>query len=104
MGRYSNDGFLTALDKQFNRVRTQGSLFVTLKRYVPKAFKSGRANPEGSEPLCLIRAKLGNHSISTVVPQKDVVKFQAAFSTILKGNMDGLKKPEKKKAKEGKTK
>eukprot|EP00960_Hanusia_phi_P066552 766421-Hanusia_phi.AAC.11 len=60
MGRYSNDGFLTALDKQFNRVRTQGSLFVTLKR--------------------------------------------SAFSTILKGNMDGLKKPEKKKAKEGKTK
>ena len=66
MGRYSNDGFLTALDKQFNRARTQGSLFISLKRCemmfwylfgliletdVPKAFKSGRENPEGSEPL-----------------------------------------------------
>ena len=35
---------------------------------------------------------------------QDVAKFQSAFSTILKGNMDGLKKPEKKKVKEVKNK
>mmetsp|Transcript_35446 Transcript_35446/g.83417 ORF Transcript_35446/g.83417 Transcript_35446/m.83417 type:complete len:110 (+) Transcript_35446:149-478(+) len=95
MGRLSQDGFLTALDKFFVKVRTAGSLFVTMKRYVPKPSKSGKPNPEGSEPLCLIRAKIGNNAISTVVPLKDVAKFQDAYGTILKGNMDGLKKPEK---------
>ena len=75
--RLSNDGFLTALDKQFNKVRASGSLYINFKRYCPKPSKSGKPNPEGSDPLCLIRAKLGNHSISTVVPQKDVPRFQS---------------------------
>mmetsp|Transcript_42309 Transcript_42309/g.84792 ORF Transcript_42309/g.84792 Transcript_42309/m.84792 type:complete len:110 (-) Transcript_42309:127-456(-) len=95
MGRLSQDGFLTALDKCFVKVRSNGSLFVTMKRYVPKPSKAGKPNPEGSDPLCLIRAKIGNSAISTVIPMKDVPKFQAAYGTILKGNMDGLKKPEK---------
>mmetsp|Transcript_64369 Transcript_64369/g.134324 ORF Transcript_64369/g.134324 Transcript_64369/m.134324 type:complete len:111 (-) Transcript_64369:76-408(-) len=99
MGRVSQDGFLTALDKCFVKVRTNGSLFVTMKRYVPKPSKKGTPNPEGSEPLCLIRAKIGNTAVSTVVPLKDVPKFQEAYGTILKGNMDGLKKPEKEKRK-----
>jgi hypothetical protein len=97
MGRLSNDGFLTALDKQFNKVRQNGSLYINFKRYCPKPSKKGKPNPEGSDPLCLIRAKLGNNSISTTVPQKDVPRFQTAFGTILKGNMDALKKPEKEK-------
>jgi signal recognition particle subunit SRP14 len=97
MGRFSNDGFLTALDKQFNKVRVKGSLYITFKRYCPKPTKKGKPNPEGSDPLCLIRAKLGSNCISTVVPQKDVPRFQSAFGTILKGNMDALKKPEKEK-------
>lgn len=97
MGRLSNDGFLTALDKQFNKVRANGSLYINFKRYCPKPSKKGKPNPEGSDPLCLIRAKLGSNCISTVVPQKDVPRFQSAFGTILKGNMDALKKPEKEK-------
>ena len=97
MGRLSNDGFLTALDKQFNKVRASGSLYINFKRYCPKPSKKGKPNPEGTDPLCLIRAKLGNNCISTVVPQKDVPRFQSAFGTILKGNMDALKKPEKEK-------
>jgi hypothetical protein len=134
MGRLSNDGFLTALDKQFNKVRATGSLFITFKRYCPTPSKKGKPNPEGADPLCLIRAKLGSNCISTVVPQRDVPRFQvdaspakspagaccvpsdppfiilfansqpgalhppqSAFATILKGNMDALRKPEKEK-------
>eukprot|EP00961_Rhodomonas_salina_P175306 2364357-Rhodomonas_salina.2 len=34
-------------------------------------------------------------SLSASFPTQDVAKFQDAYGTILKGNMDGLKKPEK---------
>mmetsp|Transcript_10175 Transcript_10175/g.15908 ORF Transcript_10175/g.15908 Transcript_10175/m.15908 type:complete len:108 (-) Transcript_10175:315-638(-) len=99
MGRLTHDGFLIELDKNFSRVRNSGSLFITIKRYEPKPRKGGKPNPEGNEPLCLIRAKLGSNAISTVVAQKDVAKFHTSFEAIMKGNMDGLKKPEKEKKK-----
>jgi len=95
MPRLSQSSFLTALDKHFSKVRTGGSLFITFKRYVPKPSKKGKENPEGSAPLCLIRAKLGNTAVSTVVPQKDAPKMQAALGTIMRGNMDALKATEK---------
>jgi hypothetical protein len=48
------------------------------------------------------RAKLGNKGISTLVAQKDVARFQSALGTMMKGNMDALKKPEKEKKKKEK--
>lgn len=55
--------------------------------------------PEVSEHLCLIRAKLRSRKIATVIHQKDVNKFQVAYSSLLKGNLDGLKKLKKPKTK-----
>lgn len=51
------------------------------------------------EYKCLVRATDGRKKkISTVVSGKELVKFQDSFDTILKANMDNLKKRERKKA------
>uniref|UniRef100_A0A8B7VHJ4 Signal recognition particle 14 kDa protein n=1 Tax=Castor canadensis TaxID=51338 RepID=A0A8B7VHJ4_CASCN len=71
-----------------------------LKKY------DGRTKPiprkgsvEGLEPAenkCLLRATDGKKKISTVVSSKEVNKFQMAYSNLLRANMDGLKKRDKK--------
>merc|ERR1711872_1121011 len=50
-----------------------------------------------NEYKCLLRAQLSSKKISTVVSSKDVNKFVLAYNSLLKGNMDGLKKREKSK-------
>lgn len=50
------------------------------------------------------RAKLGSKAISTLVAQKDVARFQSSLGTMMKGNMDALKRPEKEKKKKDKEK
>ncbi|KAJ8309045.1 hypothetical protein KUTeg_013919 [Tegillarca granosa] len=41
---------------------------------------------------------------SGIVDHKDVNRFQMAYSNLLKGNMDGLKKKDKKATTKGKSK
>lgn len=55
--------------------------------------------PEPQEHMCLIRAKSRTKKIATVVHQKDINKYQVAYSNLLKGNLDGLKKLKKPKTK-----
>nr|CAH7742251.1 unnamed protein product [Callosobruchus chinensis] len=49
--------------------------------------------------MCLVRAKFRSKTIATIIHQKDVNKFQVAYSSLLKGNLDGLKKLKKPKTK-----
>ncbi|XP_054714303.1 signal recognition particle 14 kDa protein-like [Uloborus diversus] len=99
-----NEAFLSELTRLFQKSRNSGSLYITMKRYDgrnrPKPNLSRPTSvplPAVSEYKCLIRAHVGNKKISTVVNAKDVNKFQLAYSNLLKGNMDGLKKKDKKK-------
>uniref|UniRef100_A0A9L0T5J2 Signal recognition particle 14 kDa protein n=1 Tax=Equus caballus TaxID=9796 RepID=A0A9L0T5J2_HORSE len=58
-----------------------------------------KGSVEGFEPSdnkCLLRATDGKKKISTVVSSKEVNKFQMAYSNLLRANMDGLKKRDKK--------
>lgn len=55
--------------------------------------------PVPQEHMCLVRAISRSKKLSTVVHQKDINKFQVAYSSLLKGNLDGLKKLKKPKAK-----
>lgn len=58
-----------------------------------------KSTVEGLEPAenkCLLRATDGKRKISTVVSSKEVNKFQMAYSNLLRANMDGLKKRDKK--------
>ncbi|KAM7159047.1 signal recognition particle 14 kDa protein isoform 1-T1 [Molossus nigricans] len=121
-----SEQFLTELTRLFQKCRLSGSVFITLKKY------DGRTKPiprkgsvEGFEPSdnkCLLRATDGKKKISTVVEveygkardsldsesmqvsSKEVNKFQMAYSNLLRANMDGLKKRDKKsKSKKSKT-
>ncbi|KAH7972229.1 hypothetical protein HPB52_009764 [Rhipicephalus sanguineus] len=58
------------------------------------------ANPiqPPAEYKCLLRAHAGPNKISTVINAKDVNRFQLAYANLLKGNIDGLKKKDKKKS------
>lgn len=98
-----NDVFLSELTKLFQKARLEGSVTMTFKRYGghnrPKPREGNPPLPEPSEHMCLIRAKLRSKKIATVIHQKDVNKFQVAYSSLLKGNIDGLKKIKKPKTK-----
>ncbi|NXR98972.1 SRP14 protein, partial [Oxylabes madagascariensis] len=101
--------FLTELTRLFQKCRTSGSVFITLKKY------DGRTKPvprkghvESFEPAdnkCLLRATDGKKKISTVVSDNFQVRkiSGSAYSNLLRANMDGLKKKDKKsKAKKSK--
>lgn len=108
-----NDNFLSELTRMFARGREKGSIVLTMKKYdgrdKPKPRKAKTSRPGGaaassssesvSEYKCLLRAQLSSKKISTVVSSKDVNKFVLAYNSLLKGNMDGLKKREKSKDK-----
>ncbi|NXU90646.1 SRP14 protein, partial [Xiphorhynchus elegans] len=98
--------FLTELTRLFQKCRTSGSVFITLKKY------DGRTKPvprkghvESFEPAdnkCLLRATDGKKKISTVVSDNFELG-RLAYSNLLRANMDGLKKKDKKsKAKKSK--
>ncbi|KAK9409686.1 signal recognition particle 14 kDa protein [Crotalus adamanteus] len=95
-----SEQFLTELTRLFQKCRTTGSVYITLKKY------DGRTRPiprkghlESFEPVdnkCLLRATDGKKKISTVVSSREVNKFQMAYSNLIRANMDGLKKKDKK--------
>uniref|UniRef100_A0A8B9GPK4 Signal recognition particle 14 kDa protein n=1 Tax=Astyanax mexicanus TaxID=7994 RepID=A0A8B9GPK4_ASTMX len=92
--------FLTELTRLFQKCRTSGSVVITLKKYDGRTKPVPRkGHPETFEPVdnkCLIRASEGKKKISTVVSTKEVIKFQMAYSNLLRAHMDGLKKKDKK--------
>ncbi|XP_012372919.1 signal recognition particle 14 kDa protein-like [Octodon degus] len=100
--------FLTELTRLFQKCRVPDSVFITLKKYdgqtraIPK-----KGSVEGCEPAdnnCVLRAKDGKKKISTVGSSTEASKFQMAYSNLLRANMDGLKKRDKKnKSKKART-
>ncbi|XP_037994024.1 signal recognition particle 14 kDa protein [Motacilla alba alba] len=102
-----SEQFLTELTRLFQKCRTSGSVFITLKKYdgrtKPVPRKGHAESFEPADNKCLLRATDGKKKISTVVSSKEVNKFQMAYSNLLRANMDGLKKKDKKsKAKKSK--
>ncbi|XP_041352304.1 signal recognition particle 14 kDa protein-like [Gigantopelta aegis] len=93
-----NDSFLTELTKLFQKGKSSGSVLLCMKRYDGRTKPKPRSGqvPDTHDCKCLIRASLGNKKISTVVNQRDVNKFQMAYANLLKANMDGLKKKDRK--------
>ncbi|CAB3977359.1 signal recognition particle 14 kDa [Paramuricea clavata] len=71
-----NEAFLTRLTYLYNKTRTSGTVWITMKAYngrtkpIPrrkKKDKNALLEMEGSESKCLIRATNGKKKISTVV-------------------------------------
>lgn len=114
-----SDAFLTGLTKLFQQTRGSGSVFLTMKKYngrtkphpKPRKGKTGkkgtatstassaaakRTSPELEDHLCLLRAGNGKRHFSTVISVKEVTRFQMAYANVLKANLDGLKKRDKR--------
>ncbi|GLV36144.1 Topoisomerase 2 [Carabus blaptoides fortunei] len=98
-----NDAFLSELTKLFQKSRLSSSVTITLKRWdghtKPEPREGKPPLPAPQEHMCLVRAISRSKKLATVVHQKDINKFQVAYSSLLKGNLDGLKKLKKPKAK-----
>jgi len=99
-----NEMFLNQLAVLFSKTKVQGTVFITMKQYhgetkpKPRNLKSADPNPHAcGEPRCLFRATNGKKKYSTVVMHKDVNKFQQVYATVLKANIDNLKKRDKAK-------
>ena len=90
-----NDGFLHALTKMFQSNRSSGSVNITLKKHDGRTTRHKPQQP--IENLCLIRASDNRTKLSTVISSKEVTKFQMSYATLLRGNMDSLKKHDKSK-------
>ena len=90
-----NDGFLLALTKMFQNNRSAGSVILTLKKYDGRTTRKAPATP--ADNLCLLRASDSKKKLSTIVSNKEVTKFQMSYATLLRGNMDALKKHDKSK-------
>ncbi|XP_069773208.1 signal recognition particle 14 kDa protein isoform X1 [Narcine bancroftii] len=92
--------FLTELTRLFQKCRTSGSIYLTMKKYDGRTKPVPRkGNPDNFEPAdnkCLLRATDGKKKISTVISSKEVNRFQMAYSNLLRAHMDGLKKKDKK--------
>lgn len=97
------DSFLNQLMKLFDRSRTNGSVFITMKRYTGilgrKSRKALAASEKESgevlESKVLVRAVAGKAKYSTLVSAKDHVRFSTSLMNISKVKMDSLKKREK---------
>uniref|UniRef100_A0A8C4WTM7 Signal recognition particle 14 kDa protein n=1 Tax=Eptatretus burgeri TaxID=7764 RepID=A0A8C4WTM7_EPTBU len=96
-----NDSFLNELTRLFQKHRTSGSIYITMKKYdgrtKPLPKKSVETSTEPGENKCLLRATDGKRRMSTVIGTKEVNKFLMAYSNLLRANMDGLKKKDKKR-------
>uniref|UniRef100_A0A8C6QBZ1 Signal recognition particle 14 kDa protein n=1 Tax=Nannospalax galili TaxID=1026970 RepID=A0A8C6QBZ1_NANGA len=94
-----SEQFLTELTRLFQECQSSGSVFITLKKFdgctKPTPQKGSVEALEPAENKCLLRASDGK-KISTVVTSKEVTKFQMAYSNLLRANMGGLKKRDKK--------
>ncbi|XP_048394465.1 signal recognition particle 14 kDa protein isoform X2 [Stegostoma tigrinum] len=96
-----SDSFLTELTRLFQKCRTSGTIYLTMKKYDGRTKPVPRkGNPNTFEPAdnkCLLRATDGKKKkISTVISSKEVNRFQMAYSNLLRAHMDGLKKKDKK--------
>eukprot|EP00877_Chromochloris_zofingiensis_P002591 jgi/Chrzof1/12332/Cz06g30190.t1 len=92
------DPFLTELHKLYERNKSSGTVWITMKRSNLKPRKSKKPAKE-EDYQCLIRATDGKRKISTAVSATDYVKFQTSYSLILRAHMDALKRREKVKVK-----
>eukprot|EP00095_Tigriopus_kingsejongensis_P000829 maker-scaffold63_size435493-snap-gene-2.16 protein:Tk00829 transcript:maker-scaffold63_size435493-snap-gene-2.16-mRNA-1 annotation:"signal recognition particle 14 kda protein" len=117
-----HDQFLSRLTLMFDRARTQGHVAVTMKRYDGRIRPSPRTNPlpkskrgqkkakapapsdrpdlpPNGEYLCILRARLKNEKISSIVNSGDINQFQVAYCNLLRSNIDGLTRQKKVKTK-----
>ncbi|VDD74345.1 unnamed protein product [Mesocestoides corti] len=102
-----NDAVVFTSAQLSPRKRAIDTIFATLDdgKTKPTPRKNSK-QPESqatTENSCLMRVALGNKKIATVVHQKDINRFNQAYANVIKANIDGLKKRDKRSGAKGAT-
>merc|ERR1719424_431374 len=93
--------FLVRLADLYAQNRNSGSVWMGMKRFAGRLAAVRRRKPlkqaeaaANEEPRCLVRARSNQKKskITTIIAQKDCVRFQMALANIMMLHMDGLKK------------
>jgi len=98
-----NNPFLSELEKLFDKSKTSGSVFITVKRYKPPVSKKKGETKKEETPdeqfPCLVRATNGKKiKFSTLVNPHDLLRFQSNYMGVLKLKTV-LKKQKREKSK-----
>ena len=99
------DTFLQELTKLYEQAKKDGSVCVSMKRYIPrrppaKAKAAASWSAEDERPRLLVRATLKKRKIATFVASERVLEFRTTLMALQKLHaMDSLRKREKRKAK-----
>ncbi|KAG8933440.1 hypothetical protein FRC02_011818 [Tulasnella sp. 418] len=98
-----NENFLTKLAELFESTKESGTVWLTQKRSTYDVDGDAQMQQdinEDQEYPCLLRATDGKTHISTQIFSKDLLKFHAAYGTLLKSSMSHLRKRDKKREKQ----
>eukprot|EP00667_Euglena_gracilis_P028859 EG_transcript_37391 len=90
--------FLLEMSKMFVQKKGKGSIWLTIKKFLPPVKKENEG--EKVEPRALVRCTNGKKTIATVVSAQNVVRFQVQYATLLKVNMDCFREAKKKEKKQ----
>ncbi|RDB24408.1 Signal recognition particle protein [Hypsizygus marmoreus] len=99
-----NDTFLSQLTALFESSKEKGTIWLTHKRLTYDGEDATIADGEGSDDAreypCLLRVTdSGKAKFSTKVEFGDLLRFHAAYGTLLKASMATLRKRDKKREK-----
>lgn len=101
MPQLDENRFLKELGRMYERHKSQGSVWITMKSSNNKPRSKTKEYPK-EDYMCLVRAQAGKkekkREIATLVAAAQYPKFQQAMINIMKANMDALKKKEKIRA------
>ncbi len=97
MGVVEPDRFLTEVNKMFEKSKSKGSVWITMKRsdLPSKPCKGKRPAGDPASYKCLVRASDGKKKVSTSVAGQQQSRFQQSLMLIIKAHTDALKKREK---------
>ncbi|KAL2912709.1 RNA-binding signal recognition particle subunit srp14 [Polyrhizophydium stewartii] len=103
----SNDQFLARLGELFEKSKTTGTVYITMKRYAYPLVKRSKANQDARAELespdtqfpSIMRACIGKHKISTLVEPDQLIAFTDAYASITRSHMDSLKRKDRKERK-----
>ncbi|KAI5998213.1 signal recognition particle, SRP9/SRP14 subunit [Pisolithus albus] len=98
-----NNTFIRRLEKLFEATKDKGTVWLTHKRLTYDGEDAVMHNEDESnkEYLCLVRVTDGKKAqFSTHVKSADLMKFHAAYGSLLKASFTTLRKRDKKREKQ----
>ncbi|KAG8965154.1 hypothetical protein FRC05_003366 [Tulasnella sp. 425] len=97
-----NETFLERLKGLFEGTKSQGTVWLTQKRYAydPNGGAVPVSQNDEVEYKCLLRATDGHAKFETLISSAELGKFHAVYAALLKASMTTLRKRDKKKEKQ----